>query len=290
VKLAMTLLVKNEIEIIGANIDFHREAGIDHFVIMDNASDDGTRDVLNDYEKSSDVTVLDERGNDYSQHRWVTRMAHMARDLGADWVIPNDADEFWVSGRGNLKQAIRSTGSPLQICKRLNMVYPYDRENRKHWWERAVFRATPPIPFAVPENPLADPLPGPYFMLDLPPKALMACKGLVSISQGNHSAVFEGQVEPQDAKIRIYHFPVRSAQQFESKVRQGGAAYGRNVELPQRVGWHWRRWYRMLTEEGLEAVLADALPNFASLQAGLRCGSICEDPYMRQAMAANCVT
>ena len=46
IKLSMVILVKNEEDIIEKNIKFHSKMGIDNFVIMDNNSDDNTRDIL----------------------------------------------------------------------------------------------------------------------------------------------------------------------------------------------------------------------------------------------------
>jgi hypothetical protein len=42
----MTLLVKNEIDIIEDNIRFHAKQGVDCFAVMDNGSNDGTRELL----------------------------------------------------------------------------------------------------------------------------------------------------------------------------------------------------------------------------------------------------
>jgi hypothetical protein len=79
----------------------------------------------------------------------------------------------------------------------------------------------------------------------------------------------------------IYHFPVRSRTQFESKVRQGGDAYARNSELHPKAGWHWRRWRRMLDAPGgLDATLEEALPSGAKLAKGLADGSILMDATM----------
>ncbi len=56
----MTILVKNEIDIIEANIRTHANLGIDGFVVMDNKSTDGTRDILSKLQKEFDIKIIDE--------------------------------------------------------------------------------------------------------------------------------------------------------------------------------------------------------------------------------------
>jgi len=270
-KLIMTLLVKNEIDIIRENINFHLASGIDHLIITDNKSDDGTRDILSEYDQLNEITVIDEPGDDYSQYKWVTRMALLAGERhGADWIINNDADEFWIHPEKSLKEALEVTTSPVQLCARRNMVFPFDTpETGAHWVERLRYR-TASLTERVPlEDPLHDPLPDLYFNLNLPGKAIVRSKGLLGIEQGNHSARFEQPVKPEQNEIVVYHFPVRSKQQFETKIRQGGQAYARNYELSEKVGWHWRRFYHRMEHEGLEAALQEALPTANAIQQGL---------------------
>ena len=50
------------------------------------------------YEEAGLMQVFDEPGDDFRREaeHWLTRMArYAATELGADWVILNDADEFW---------------------------------------------------------------------------------------------------------------------------------------------------------------------------------------------------
>lgn len=95
-KLGMTLLVRDEQDILEANLRYHLEKGIDHFIVTDNRSEDATPDILRAHESAGHLTYISEQGDDYSQSRWVTRMARLAAtEYDADWVINNDADEFW---------------------------------------------------------------------------------------------------------------------------------------------------------------------------------------------------
>jgi hypothetical protein len=274
----MTLLVKDESDIIRYHLDFHLSAGVEHIIVTDNASTDGTRDILNEYDRLPEITVIDEPGDDYSQDRWVTRMAILAReDLRADWVVNSDADEFWFDAQSDLRNSIADTNAQILYCRRYNMLYPYDHEDSGPWFRRLIYRAARPQPIPQLSARLTQPLPTAYYCFDLPKKALVRTEGLVRVHHGNHSADFAVPVRTELTDLGIYHFPIRSAAQFEKKIMQGGEAFARNSKLPQGVGWHWRRWYRMIKEEGVETALADALLSADGIEAGLEDGTIRAD-------------
>ena len=110
-KLVMTLLVRNEADIVDAQIAFHLSAGVDFVIATDNRSDDGTTEILERYERAGFLRLLREDGDDMRQDEWVTRMARIAAtDLDADWVINSDADEFWWPRGGDLKDVLAAAG------------------------------------------------------------------------------------------------------------------------------------------------------------------------------------
>lgn len=274
----MTLLVKNEADIVRENIDYHLRCGASHVIATDNGSADGTREILSEYTKLGVLTLIDEPGDDYSQWRWVTRMALLARDyFDADWVLNNDADEFWWHPEKDLRVALGQTAAHILDCSRTNMVYPFDDEAEGAWHERVIYKPSSGKIIVPPKDRLGDPLEQPYFLHTLPTKVLLRTDRLITVAQGNHSAEYQGSVTRERASIKIFHFPARSAQQFESKIMQGGEAYAKNKELPHEMGWHWRRWYKMIRSAGLKVALADALPSRSSLLAGLADGTIVTD-------------
>ena len=231
-KLVMTLLVRDEQDIIRENIEFHLAQGVDFFIATDNRSIDATTNILKEYEAQGLLHYIYEGSDDYNQHAWVTRMARMAyTEYGADWVINNDADEFWWPVDGNLKESFGALPRDVNIVEadRHNFVMVEDSE--EPFWSRMIYRER------VSLNPLGKPL---------PPK--VAHRGIVNVivNQGNHSV--EGLENPQtvDGLIEILHYPIRSYQQIVNKIAKGGAAYERNQELPESTGITWRKLYAEL--------------------------------------------
>ena len=105
--LVMTLLARDEIDVVDSWLAFHLNAGADLVIATDNRSQDGTTEVLEEYVRSGHVHLIREPGEDLRQNEWVTRMARLAAtEYGADWVINSDADEFWWPRGGSLKDVL----------------------------------------------------------------------------------------------------------------------------------------------------------------------------------------
>ncbi|MGH2924680.1 MAG: glycosyltransferase family 2 protein [Solirubrobacterales bacterium] len=238
-KLVMTLLLRDEEDIVRANLDFHLAQGVDRVIVTDNGSTDRTLEILRGYESRGVVRLLLEPADDYSQGRWVTRMARLAAEEGADWVINNDADEFWWPRTGTLRSTLEAMPAEtgVVVAHRTNFV-PRPEDGRP-FWERMTLRERESL------NPLGKPL---------PPKVAHRADPSITVVQGNHRVEGAGLGEPlDDGAIEILHFPMRTYAQFENKIVKGGRAYARNRELPERTGRTWRRLYEVFEEGGLQA-------------------------------------
>jgi glycosyltransferase involved in cell wall biosynthesis len=229
VKLFMTLLLRDEEDIVRENLDFHLSQGVDRVIVTDNGSEDGTVEILREYEERGVVRLVLEPADDYSQGRWVTRMARLAAGEGADWVINNDADEFWWPRSGTLRSTFEGLGPDVGILVAHRANFAPRPEDGRPFWERMTLRERESL------NPLGKPL---------PPKVAHRADPAVTVVQGNHrvEGVELGE-RVDDGSIEILHYPMRTYAQFENKIVKGGRAYARNRELPDRTGRTWRRLY-----------------------------------------------
>ena len=108
-RIVMTLLCRNESDIIAEHVTFHLAMGVDFILATDNVSSDRTVEILEHFEKLGKLRLL--RAPRYEQAKLMTHMARLAAiEHGADWVINSDADEFWWPRQHDLKTTLASLG------------------------------------------------------------------------------------------------------------------------------------------------------------------------------------
>lgn len=138
-----------------------------------------------------------------------------------------------------------------------------------------------------------DPLPGPWHRemvyrktvsfnhigLPLLPKVAHRAHPTILVRQGNHEVgALAGRRIIAGAGLEIMHFPIRSRPQFENKIKNGGAAYARNKDVPKTVARGWRELYRLYCSEGsLASYLKDHCFTAEAVAAGLASGAFVID-------------
>ena len=207
---------------------------VDHVIVEDNGSTDGTRDYLAGLNDDR-LTVLDDTEVAYYQSAAMSRLAQLARErFSAQWVIPFDSDEAWYSPFGRIADVlIGHAGCGVATAALYDHVATgKDDEAERDPTVRSGWRRLDPAPL---------------------PK--VACRPVlpVTIEQGNHAATYPAATV--EGLLVVRHYAIRSADQMIRKARNGAAAYAA-TDLPENVGQHWRDWGR-LTDKQLRGVFRD---------------------------------
>jgi hypothetical protein len=250
--LAVTLMVRDEADVIPAWLDHHVAQGFDVFVITDNGSVDGTTDLLQAFAARDDVTV-DLRHDPVHRKQQGSVVTGMARDAaarhGADWVVNADADEFIVpvdrsrTVRQVLEQLDPAVGAFAVPVVNLTgaMAESGAGVERLHWRDERS----------------ADELQAAGLVAHPTANAVHVGDPDVVVVQGNHRVSIEnGAPVPSALALEVLHLPWRSWEQYAHRVEVSGRAYEENPALTPSPRHHGMRDYRRLHEGVLRSLFA----------------------------------
>lgn len=271
--LAMSILVRDECDVIESNIRFHAAAGVDYFIVTDNGSVDGTRERLVELAREFQIELIDEPSHTIDQDQWVTRMAEHVRDSGsADWLIHNDADEFWCADNGDLKAALQADVATVSgdsvgvlLVPRHNLVASREQAlDNSTLFDTVCHSVESTLPLALDARRWND-TDEHILVRTLPGKVITRVDGLESVDYGNHDASHALAQAPSE-HIVIHHYPVRSFAQFEKKVRNYGESLAANTRFKPGVSLHLRYWYERYLAGELHDEFIGIHPPLAELQ------------------------
>jgi glycosyltransferase involved in cell wall biosynthesis len=224
-------MCKDEADIIVSTVR-HMAGQVDEVIVADNGSTDGTRGLLEALADHLPVVVIDDPDPAYYQAVKMTRLATVAADGGAGWVVPFDADEVWYSPfASTIAEALRGSTTAVVGAVLYDHVATGVDDDVSDPLLRIGWRRREAVEL---------------------PKVACRTRLDVRIHQGNHAASYLEQTMVPDQLV-VRHFPYRSVEQFIRKARNGAAAYAA-TDLPEDAGAHWRGYGRILDESGPEAL------------------------------------
>ena len=266
-KLVMTLMVRDEVDVISAMLEHHLAQGVDMIIVTDNGSVDGTLEILRSYYSKGRVQLHHDPVHRKQQNSTVTRMAREAYTVyGADWVINADADEFWVTVNPEitLRNALENTSKSIQSFEVPVVDMTGMPALAGSGFSRLIYR----------DNRLDDAMTAAGLLAHSTPDAVHVGQDDIEVSQGNHFVSLKslGQPEPEWA-MEVLHLPWRSWNQFRQKVENAGRAYEANPELLPSPNHHGMREYRRLLDGALLAFYVLRHPTMDEIELGLHDGS-----------------
>jgi glycosyltransferase involved in cell wall biosynthesis len=226
-------MVKDERDILPYTISHLLSEGVTGFIIADNLSTDGTKEWLHSLQIPAQLEVVVDEEIAYYQAEKLTRLARMAIERGANWVLPFDADELWHSTTN--EPIVGYLSHTLGDCLHATL-YNYfpsrDDPDIANPYQRITRRDLKASPLA---------------------KVLIRGRSEIALAQGNHEAQSTSYLAHSESALRICHFPWRSPEQFETKIRNGSKAYAA-TDLAPDIGLHWRQYGELLERGGPEAL------------------------------------
>lgn len=239
-RVVVVAMAKDEADVVEGWVRHHADE-VDHILIADNGSTDGTRDILWALmEEGLPLTVVDDPDPAYFQSRKMSGLAaRAAAELAASWILPVDLDELWYSRAERIRVALAGLPwSTVQvpiwnhICTALDE--PGDDPFRTMVWRQQ-----------EPQRPLG--------------KVAFRWQPDALVHQGNHGVTLP---EPgplgtlAEPLLELRHFPVRSPDHMVRKARNGKAAYDAaraiDPDMPADWGLHWVQWGQILEAHGEE--------------------------------------
>ena len=277
-------LLRNEVDLVEVNLSHHFATAIDEAIVIDNGSTDGTLEKLIELADSMPIQLASEPGP-YDQSNRVTRMARLAVQNGADWVLPIDADEFWVGIDATLRSILGDLPDDVSGV-RAEIVNFVQR--------RDVLSAGPHSLLSMTMRPESQV--GPiedcerlveaeqigFVEMMYPPKWVSRASPDIVVHNGNHSVEGLPEGTTTTGQVLCLHAPLRARSLLTGKLDQGR----RVIEDEGRQDyWHVRRWWRLCREGTIEAEWAANSFENGSITVGARERRLIEDDRLRHAVS-----
>lgn len=221
-KLIITLLVKDEEDILETNIRFHKAMGADGFIVTSHNSTDRTNEILEKLKQEGIILeIIYETDPAYNKVMFVDRMIKIAkRKYKADWIINADADEFYYSKDLNLKKSIIKYKKTNVNVLKVDSTFYYP-DNREDFLRSPYFVTRPFLKYVAEKLDITN---KPEFKGFIGSngctKVIHKTKGYKRIVIGNHDIKMRYKVCVEPADIVLYHYTIRNYNESIKKVKR----------------------------------------------------------------------
>lgn len=213
-RIVETLIVRDEADIVGAQIAYHLSAGIDFVIASDHESRDGTTEILESYARRGYLRRISVSG-ELLEAEWRTRMARLAAtEHGADWVIAADADEFWMPRHGTIREILTAVPARFGMVGGAICHFVPRLDSDESLLERMTIRLVQEAPMNDPTSPWRQ-----------SPKVAHRADPDVVVLHAAHRAT-SSRLDPLPGwyPFDVLHFPCRSREQWARKTSRRGHA------------------------------------------------------------------
>jgi len=245
------MVVRNEADILAINVAHHFALGIDHFLIADNGSSDGTDRLLEKLTDDGRVRWTRADGP-FVQSELASALAREAFLRGADWVVPVDADEFWYAPEGNFREVLERSSAGALEAEVVNFIQRREQvEARPEALLEMTRRTATPVGPIERIAELVEAREAAFVEILYPPKHVSRASLAIEIGQGNHSVGGVPGPTEKTGSILCLHVPLRALSVLRAKADSERPA--EHLEHYLRFSWHVRRWRRLAELGTLDA-------------------------------------
>lgn len=243
-------MVRNEADIIRANILYHLWLGFDRILVADNGSTDGTEEILREISERDTRVRWNQDHGSFLPSRIATGLARQAYEEGADWVAPVDADEFWYARERDFRTLLEESSAGVLQARVVNFI---QRRNQRRSSPEALLHMTRRVEEPVGPPPYAQDLVESgeigYIEKMYPQKCVSRPSEAIEIGIGNHRVSGANGPQERTDQLICLHAPMRSRASLEERVASSGRADAAGRRKEQ--GRNRRRWAAM-DESGVE--------------------------------------
>lgn len=277
-------VVRDEVDIIETNLRHHFESeAIDEAIVVDNGSNDGTLEILTDLVEDLPVLVASEAGPCH-QSVWTTRLARLAHQRGADWVLPIDADEFWVGSDDRSVKDVLAEVDPSVPALSVDVVNFVQRRDvvvaRLAGLASMTMRTAHPVGPPDQVSTLVRAQKIGFVEMYYAPKCIHRSDPHLSVTQGNH---YMGVVGAQSTdRITCLHAPLRAKSVMTGKLDHGRQRM-EGETLPEE-SWHLKRLWAMAREHTFDAEWAASSQEEGAITVGEARLPLVDDDRLKMAI------
>lgn len=238
------LLQRDEIDVVLFNVLHHLNmVGLDRIIVGDNGSSDGSREALLRLQRRNPRLIVLDMPGEFQQGERVSAMNRMAVDLGADWVVPLDADEFLPVSRTELQDLLQGSRDAALRMDIRNFVQRRSARTRRMHRLATMLHMVPPAGSLLEAMDLVNQGKLGFVQSVYPPKYIWRANRDLAIDMGNHGSNLD--VAHVTKAVPLYHVPLRSKAAVDARrariERFGGG--------PEGECWHIKRLARIDLEE-----------------------------------------
>lgn len=216
------MMVRNEQNILPISVGYLlNNVRVDRLIIADNGSTNSTVEILSRLSQIDGRVRWTDVAGPWHPAEVATGLAREAHRDGANWIIVNDADEFFFIEGRKFRDVFVSTNAGALILEVRNFAqWSWVHSDHLHATEKMVFSASPVGDLASARRRVEG---GEISFLQIkyPPKLILRGSPSLVVHRGNHDADGVDGDRIQLPEAEVLHAPLRAREHLYARIANG---------------------------------------------------------------------